>query len=273
MGKLGRCALALVAAVGVTVPALADVAQLVASDRTENSKSGPYAPPDIRESAVWTPRELSTKLDIQNTRNEFGLDCHSHVKLVPSSPGWVGLKIDAPCRAEEPVALRHAGLVFDIHLDGFGQFDMKIPILHIQGEIESVFAQDQTVKLSTKQVDVPGRSYVAVAWSADQDTWLEVNTDAQTGNGVLRMGDGSGRVVDVYARDFKPSGPRVERMFLRSIVTAANCAHSRSAKIRAKLPNQPVVTYDLSIAAPGCLQVGTSMVLKNVLQDLKAAWE
>ncbi len=224
------------------------------------------SPPQTLHAAA---KEVGKIVRDQNARNAFGIACEVDFLVKELPQDAVEITLITPCRRGDVVEATHAGLTFDFKTSDTGSTTFYLPKLAVTGELETKFPDDMRVSVNLTQERSLSFDRVAVEWK-DATTARVVFGEARANNRVIhRLGDGTGRVVDVVSRPITNRGfVKVDRLVIMSQVTAQNCETDRYGRVRRVLHNQPPVAYDLSIAAPGCARIGTSMVLKNILQDL-----
>ncbi len=225
--------------------------------------------PDARSFDLEASDQVGTILQNQNARNAFGIACDEILTLTPRPDQTVLVSLDLPCRRSEQIKISHAGLAFDLRTDDTGSAVFEMPILDYSGVIESRLRDGSAISRSIPGDDAGGINRVAVEWFDGEMARVSFSDGSAKDRNIIRLGDGTGHVIDVVT---KPQSARrftaVDRLVIASQITEGNCLENRYGKVRRVLHNQPAVEYDLSIAAPGCSRIGTSMVLKNVLQDL-----
>ncbi|MBJ3761592.1 hypothetical protein ILP92_02360 [Maribius pontilimi] len=231
----------------------------------------------------------------QNTLiNPDARHCAPQLRLSAQPGAMIQLDAVMPCQTNARVEVTHGPMRFSALTDGQGRVSAILPALTDTAE----------VRLSTGTTVLSGRitapdasrfTRVALQWQGDaplQIHALEL-ASAYGGAGHIWLGDskaplravrdkggfltelgtpqGSGWQAQVYSFPADPTGSGVVRLSVETEVTAHTCGREiRGETIQADFAGQPRA-MPMMLRLPGCQAVGETLVLKNLLRDLKLA--
>ncbi len=200
------------------------------------------------------------------------------------------LRLHAPCLPNHALTVRHQGLVFTDITSNIGTFTATVPALTAEASFELKLADAAAV---TTRLTLPEAAHfrrVGVQWSGPDDLQLHVfelnarsgrkthlwagqshsSARALRGRGgyLTRLGNAhmaDARQAEIYSF---PAGRAHQqttiRLHLVAPVTRSNCDQQLAAQSLSGTSGG-----DISITMPPCDQIGTDLVLKNLLKDLK----
>lgn len=230
-------------------------------------------------------------------RNEFGLACDVVLSAAEQRSAMVKLTLTAPCRGDERITVRHAGMVFSDTIDGLGSYSVRIPALEADAEFKVTFADGSAAEtsLTVPMADTAERVVLqyngktglqihALEFGADYGesghVWAGNTRDAdlamKAGGGYLSvLGDPAlpdAFMAQVYTLPADASArDGVVRLNVEAEVTEANCGHDVAGQTIQRQPDGEMRAVSLTLSMPGCDAVGEFLVLKNLLRDLKIA--
>ncbi len=221
----------------------------------------------------------------------LGLACE--VKLTAhAAPGAMAvLQLHAPCLPNRALTVRHQGLVFSDTTSNIGTFTATVPALTSQATFELKLADAAAVITSLSLPEAAHFRRVGLQWSGSDDLQLHVfelnarsgrkthlwagqpqsTARALRGRGGYLTRLGNAHMADAHQAEIYsfPAG-RVHhrttiRLHLVVPVTRSNCDQALAAQTLHGTSGGG----DISIRMPPCDQIGTDLVLKNLLKDLK----
>lgn len=225
-----------------------------------------------------------------------GAACALVATATPAPQATVDLALDAPCAAGQAVAVHHAGLVFDLVLDGAGHAAARVPALAADG----VFAAETASGLAAAAVapvrdlalydraavqwrgavapEVHARAYGAPygapghVWRGAPGSW-EAVADG-TGGVLTTLGDPAlpdARRAEVYTFPSAQAAPGAVALTVEAEVTPATCGQPLDAQSIQVSPGAPPIVQDLAMTLPGCDATGQIVSLPNLLLGLTVA--
>jgi hypothetical protein len=224
-------------------------------------------------------------------RSPFGLPCGLSLSAEAAPGAMIALGVTAPCHADAVLQIEHAGISITTRTDAFGLAAIDLPAFDSPAIVAVRLADGTEDRVMLTVPEIAGYERFAVAWHGDQGLGLHareggadwrseghVHADAPRGpqtagaGGFLtQLGDpglaSPGR-AQVYS---VPLGMAHDvELSIDAPVTAANCGRPARARIvrsqAGRIEASPVrFTY------PGCEAVGDTLVLQNLVQDLRLA--
>lgn len=223
--------------------------------------------------------------------------CDPILAVAAAPAAMLRAHLDAPCRANERVVIRHAGLVVTGRTDAEGALSLDLPAFATEAELTVVFTGGETVSATAAVPDLAEYHRVAVQWQgrdAFQLHALEFGASvgepghvsaavprapgaAATGSGgfLTELGDSDvalPMLAEVYSF---PAGITARdgtvRLQIEAVVTADTCNREMLAETLDLRGDARVLRTDLSLAMPACEAEGQFLVLKNLLPDMKIA--
>lgn len=219
-------------------------------------------------------------------------ECREDMALIAQPGAMVDLGLLAPCRPDQRVVIRHAGLAVTGQTSSAGTLVASIPAFEAPASVELTFA-DGTSMVQT--VEVPGLEALdrfAVQWMAGDSFALHALPPGATfgGPGHVSAVDpgepGTGRAFLSLLGDAKaerglfaqvvtwPAGAVTAGGMLLSIeaaVTPETCGREMLAETLQRVDGK-MTLRDLSLAMPGCEAIGEFVALADpVLPERLAA--
>lgn len=223
---------------------------------------------------------------------EAPTDCTPLLALSARPGAVVDLLLSAPCRPDERVVLRHAGLAVTYQTNAAGALFASVPALNPQVEVSILFAGGETVAAQLAVPEAGEHRRFGVQWMGPQT--FEVNAfenGAEYGGAghvssanphkagdrllpqkgfLTSLGDASvdtPMLAQIYTY---PAGATDTPVLIEAAVTEATCAREMLGEVLTA-DRGVVRRSDLAITMPGCDAVGDYLVLKNLVPDLKLA--
>ncbi|MEL6101500.1 MAG: hypothetical protein AAFV87_04235 [Pseudomonadota bacterium] len=224
-------------------------------------------------------------------------DCPIHVEAQPIIGGMVSLTINAGCLPDTKLSVHHNGIVFTEATNEEGALRVIVPALQEKAVFIIAFESGEGAVV---QADVEGlRNYArtVLQWHGQSGLALHArefgardgrSSDLWHGskqnlagvadgvNGlVLRLGDNTlsdPMIADVYtypaARSAKTGTIELQ---VKANVTEESCGRDFRASALEMAEGGAIFSRDLSLTMPGCEAVGQSIVLNNLVSNLKVA--
>lgn len=219
--------------------------------------------------------------------------CATTFELSNAANAMIGLTVISPCRQNERVVVKHAGLAITGKTTASGALFLDIPALTADAAVEVVF-KDST-KLSghiavpevadlrrfavqfqptdafdmhafEDSVDFGGPGDVSAANTHNPAQGLPAK-----GGFLTLLGDAStdqALLAQLYT--YPQSANAKATVVLEAPVTAQSCGREILADLITSIGGQ-VEMHDLSAAMPGCDAIGDYLVLNNLFQDMNIA--
>jgi len=241
-------------------------------------------PPDVETEPEITPAELSP----------FGLPCGLDVTAEAGDAAIIALGVSAPCHAETAVTITHSGMTIAHRTDAFGLINLDLPALESPAFVTVTLPDGSS---SDVILPVPGLAdydRVALAWQGDLGVELHVLEDgaawmsdghvrpeaprdlraAANGQGFMTLlgeADVPGTMqAQIYSAP-RANGPTSTDISIDAPVTLANCTQTAEARLLHVTGGTDATMEPLSFTYPSCEAVGDTLVLQNVVGDLRLA--
>ncbi len=212
-----------------------------------------------------TRTHRSASLDSHYDISAFGLPCGANVSATLVRDTEYAIRISAPCRPHDGVALAISGLRFDVTLSLTGNAQFNLPILSNSAVLETVFSDHETHVTSLPEADVADSTRVAISWAGETGAELVAR-----GHDVITIGNGPHR-LQVLSINHMPGTRETIRLAIHRNVTSDSCDTPASAQFFQQTGAAHPTRYDLTFAPAGCARIGETLELKNILEDLKLA--
>lgn len=223
---------------------------------------------------------------------ELAPECTPLLALSPRPGAVIDLLLSAPCRPEERVVLRHAGLAVTYRTNAAGALFASIPALEAAAEVSVLFAGGETVETRIVLPEAAEHRRFGVQWMGPQTFGVNAfengadygeaghvssarpqtpGADLLPVGGFLSvLGDATVEtpmLAEIYTY---PAGLTDVPVVIEAAVTEASCGREMLGDV-VTADRGAVRLSDLSITVPGCDAVGDYLVLKNLVPDLKLA--
>ena len=219
--------------------------------------------------------------------------CDPRLFLTPAPAGTFTLSYRAPCDAHAAVTIRQGPLLATQNLDSDGRLTVRIPALSEKLSV-AVTLDQITLSADLLVSDALDFQHVALIWDGPQmlrrnafefgaarneigHVWSgapKSPTRASRGTGgfLTRLISEDGPSVEIYSL---PSGRApfrgVVRLVVEAEVTEATCG--RVVRARAIQPTafRRTSETDVEVALPDCDRIGETVLLQNLLRDMRLA--
>jgi len=189
-------------------------------------------------------------------------ECPVTLDLFADAGAILSLSLTAPCRPNEGVVLRHAGLSVTYQTTATGSLFLDLPALEAKGELSIRFQDGTEVMAAAPVPELAGMRRFALQW-IDGDSF-NLATDAP----VMQLGTAA-TVLPMYA--LVATLPDASTpLAIEAPVTEDNCG--REALGAAYFSEGGALAIaDLTMALPECDSAGGFVVLNNPIADMKLA--
>ena len=264
----------LLAAITISTPLWAEPKAITQVTRVLPSQSAIELPalpnletPRLTSVSVVDPDRThrSAWLNEHDDISAFGLPCGASISATLISENLHEITVSAPCRPHEMVAFAVNGLRFDQSLSLTGEARFAIPVVASSAMLETVFSDQSYHKTQLPAANTDTSLRVALAWKENSDARLTAKDHT-----VITVGNGPHQ-LQILTVDQVENASHVVRLAIRRDVTEGTCNTPASAQFFRQDGTGHPTRYDLSFAPISCENVGTTLELKNVLEDLKIA--
>ncbi len=219
--------------------------------------------------------------------------CPVTLDVLAEPSAMIGLTLLAPCRTNERVVLRHAGLAVTGKTSGTGALFVSLPALTSDATVSVRFRDGETVSASLEVPEAKNLRRFGVQWmggdafqlnafesGADYgddghvsaaDPRLEMAAAPQQGGFLSVLGDDQVELpmlAEVYT--YPVGSDAAVRIVVEAAITKGTCGREILGETLVDLAGDVTVT-ELTLAMPDCSAVGDILVLKNLDPDLKIA--
>ncbi|MBT8455063.1 MAG: translocase [Rhodobacteraceae bacterium] len=259
----------------------------------------PATLPDVTEDPISLPADtaIAPPADAALNLNGFGIRCDTELTATARRGALVALSLTSGCNPNASVSITHAGLSFSETTDATGQLALEIPALTSPAEFTVSVDDAKPMMAKVALPDIGDHDRVALQWtgtdglsihalefgakpgtpghiSAD-DPRTPLRSRLTHGGFLTHLGasdtEGTDR-AEIYSFPTGTIGrDGVVRLHVEARVTPMTCDKTLEAQALQTTGDGDLRVVDLSVDIPGCEAVGDTLVLKNVLQDLKIA--
>lgn len=256
----------------------------------------PGSPRRARELAETPAVDLSRK---GRALDAFGMTCEVTMTAAAQPAAMALVEVLAPCRAGQRVEIRHAGLSFAERIGSDGRLRISVPGFTQDARFAAVFADGAQHVAHTPLPDLSDLQRVAVQWQGPSELTLHaLEFGAQEGDSghvwpgaarspeaALRQGGGFLTLLgaadlllparaQVYTLPLAANPPDgVVSLVLEARGGARTCASE--VQVQALRPAGAGATgptpLDIRFELPACGEPGQTLLLKNVVGDMKLA--
>jgi hypothetical protein len=245
--------------------------------------SGVAAPPVLLD-RVAKPRMLRAVAQV---------GCGPWLTATAMPGSAVRVNIAAPCHPGQQAVVRHAHLAASGQTDADGHLTVLLPALDQNADVQIEFADDT----HTRTVNVPSAAafqHVVLKWTGDQvfhmhafefgaaksqmgHVWAgspktPVWASRGTGGYLTRLVNGTGPSAEIYSFPAGQSPLRgVVRLVVEATVTDANCGKVAEGIALQTSPLGGLRETEIAVEMPECSQIGETVQLQNLLQDMRLA--
>ncbi|MGP3696590.1 hypothetical protein [Rhodobacter sp. NSM] len=222
------------------------------------------------------------------TADVSGPACLTSLTLAAEPAAMLALTLAAPCRPDERVVLRHAGLAVTGRLSSAGHLTAHLPALDASGSVSILFADGSEAQAAQPVPEVAALHRFGVQWLGSDAIEVSAHAgDAHHGDAGHVSAVDPGRTSDrggflsllgetevplpmlaeVYT--FPTDGTQAS-VQLEAEVTASTCARTLMGDVVESVGGRVFVT-ELTLEMPACDAVGDYIVLKNLSRNLNMA--
>jgi len=251
-----------------------------------------------RLDALDTP-DARPPSDAELDLSPYGIPCTPRLTATARPGALAELMLDAPCHRDQRVEFRHAGLVFAERSSRLGIVTVSVPVFATEAEIIAEFPNGRSVGTMLAVPDADRVERVAVQWRGPAELVLHalefgardgeeghVRPEAprspeqalRTGGGfMVSLGDGAledAARAQVYTLPRTPETvPGTVRLVLEATGGVAACSTEVAASALRREAGAAAEPdrLDLRFELPPCDEPGQTLLLKNVVGDLKIA--
>ncbi len=221
--------------------------------------------------------------------------CPVSLDLLAEPSAMIGLTLIAPCRMNERVTIKHAGLAFSAQTTATGALFTALPAMDTAGAVEVIFADGDSARAKIAMPEVAALRRFAVQWQADDAFQIHAFENgagygeagevtaatphrpapglAAVGGFLTLLGDPAVPVpllAEVYSFPADPAArPEV---VVEAEVTAKTCGRELLAETVSSIGGK-VEVGDLTLAMPECDGIGDFLVLNNLAPSLTLSAE
>jgi hypothetical protein len=226
-------------------------------------------------------------LEQKQTALAVAAACPIDLALTATPSAMIGIRLVAPCHAEERVVLRHAGLAVTARLGADGTLRSALPALMTSARVEILFSDGNSVDGALQVADAAALRRFGVQWQgpdafvvhglengADYGQPGDIspgNLGRFGGGSLVLLGDASVEVpllAQVYT--FPTQKGQSAEVVFEAAVTEATCGSDLLGETISSHADKVVIT-DLTLTMPDCSGIGDFLVLKNLASDMKIA--
>lgn len=206
-------------------------------------------------------------------------ECAADIALIPRDGAMLDLGLLAPCRPDQQVLIRHAGLVISARTSAAGTLVASIPALQGPAEVAIAFADGTQAVAFTEVADLSRYDRFAVQWMGDDAFQLHAyageathihaaapNDVTANGGFLVRLGDRATDrplLAEVYTWPAENGAfAGTTTLDIEAAVTEATCGREILGETL-QLTGGRLTVRDLTIAMPDCGAVGEYVVLPN----------
>ena len=232
--------------------------------------------------------------DLPQTPFQFLCTPNLRARAVPGAQ--IAIMLDAPCDANQPVAIMHEGLKFTMTTDSNGALSFIMPAMAPEAlvtlgmangaEYEAAAEVPEAAEFTRAVVQWQGQSGLAIhafEFGADYNEQGHVSAVmpedeapyANTRGQITRLGQSdmaNARTAEVYSLPLQrvKQGGQVD-LIVEAEILPENCGQEVQAEALQVLPDGSRPRTELTLAVPECSAVGDYLVLNNLLEDLTIA--
>jgi hypothetical protein len=220
-----------------------------------------------------------------------GEACPMTLDLLADSNAMIGITLVAPCRPNERVMVKHAGLSITGKTSASGTMFLELPALEADARLELSFADGEKIGSRVDMPEVKGMQRFAVQW-LDKDQFqlqaFENGADyGQPGHvsalsphspppgmpakgGFLSLLGDATVDLPMLAEVYTFPGTGTAEVLLEASVTPDTCGRELMGETISALGGKVSVS-ELTLAMPECDASGDILVLKNLVPEMKLA--
>lgn len=266
---------------------ISEPAQVALSDQGEV----PFAPRgtdmQLKRPPVMTDRVAITATEVEEQ------SCRPQLNVTPAPAATLYVEVTAPCHGLVRVHVTQGQITASMATDEEGVLRLRLPALTTEPLVEVSIAG---AKLAA-HVEVPDAAayeHVALQWVGAQTLGINAYefgaqqsqfghvwagapkspARASRGSGgfLTHVGDGVGKSAEIYSFPAGSASTRgVIRLVAEAKVTRENCGRRVTAMALQSSLLAKLRPTEVAITMPGCGQVGETVSLQNLFQDMRLA--
>ena len=264
------------------LPPVAPQAALPLAPKAASTVNAPALPPQSGnvETAAAAPKQGA---------------CPVSFEVFAEPSAMIGLTLIAPCRVNERVTLKHAGLSVSARTTATGALFTALPAMDTAGAVEVLFADGQTSSAKIAMPELAALRRFAVQWQADDAFQIHAFENGAgygdpgevsaanphrpapgvpaSGGFLTLLGDpatDAPLLAEVYSFPADPA--QSAEVVVEAEVTAKTCGRELLAQTISSVGGRAEVA-DLTLAMPDCDAVGDFLVLNNLAPSLTISAE
>ena len=220
-----------------------------------------------------------------------GPDCSMSLDLLADSNAMIGITVIAPCRPNQRVMVKHAGLTITGKTSASGTMFLNLPAMEPQARLDLTFPDGEKLGSVVEMPEAATLQRFAVQWlerdafqlhafenGADYGQPGHVNAGAPhtpapglaaTGGFVTLLGDASvdlPMLAEVYTFPLAGSA----EVLVEAAVTPETCGRELLGETLSAMGGKVTVS-ELTLAMPECDAAGDILVLKNLVPEMTLA--
>lgn len=253
--------------------------------------------PKLPKVASGLPDMALDIADLVKIKPVEAASCALDLRATPIFGARVNLKLTAPCHPNVAVTIKHGGLTFKEQLDANGALELKVPAFAEYAQFEIELADGLTSTVGAYIAGLSGLERVGIAWNGADDTFLHAlengaamgddghvwrvkpNSFAQArmngGGYMLVLGDPSlkdAQLAQVYTLPTRPrKRAQIVELQIETLRGEYACGTGIDLKVAHHRAKSGAAQSELALTLPACGSEDTSLVLKNVIKDMKVA--
>lgn len=229
--------------------------------------------------------------------NQFGQPCETTMVARAKPAGMMAVQVTASCKPHARLTISHDALRFSAQTDANGMLRVDVPAFSATASLSAAFRDGTILSAIVRVPDATEYERVALQWhdqgvmqlhahefgapnGARGHVWAKAPGDVAVainakGGFLTLLGDAAlpaASMAEVYSfPQFVARDSGVVRVSVEAPVTPANCGRNVQAETLQPGVGGGMQSAALSLDMPGCDMVGETLVLKNVLRDMKIA--
>lgn len=253
--------------------------------------------PEMTRVATGLP---SLKIDIAEQLNIPQINpisCDLDIRATPIFGARVQLKLTAPCHPNVIATIKHGGLQFKEVLDESGVLAIKVPAFEEYSRFDIELADGTKTTVGAYVAGMTSLERVGISWNGTNDTFLHayqaaakagsdghiwrLNTRSfakarMSGGGYMTLlgnPDVKGAMLaQVYTLPAtKRTAGQMVSLEIETLRGESACGENMHLKIALHRAKSGAAQSGLALVLPKCGAANSSLVLKNILKDMKVA--
>lgn len=218
----------------------------------------------------------------------LGAPCRVEVDAVAGGAGVIWLEVSAPCSGGEVITVAQDGLSVEWALDRNGRLSADLPAMTVATVLQVQFAGGLSETVAVTLPEIKDLTRVALIWDGPKVLGLHaleggagygdaghIHADAPgrmdtsgTAGFLMQVGDGSGRMAEVYTR---PAGQGPVRFLAEADVSSESCERIITATASQSDQFAGVMSRELRLTMPSCDNLGDIVSVTTLFRNLRMA--